>query len=106
MHMKSTGTPSSPALENMAFYFKFKSKFKPQLSTPQFEVEKFDGKIIFNIWARKFTNVLIQQGLVSILEAKPFSNMTIKYSKEILVEFYSIIELYLANNIFKNVLGT
>ncbi|CAM6081781.1 unnamed protein product [Calypogeia fissa] len=76
-----------------------------KLTAPKFEVEKFDGKVNFSLWGRKVTNVLIQQGVEeTIIGIKP-SGVTDADWEDMSVQACSTIELFLANNILKNVLG-
>nr|PNR41150.1 hypothetical protein PHYPA_018553 [Physcomitrium patens] len=75
-----------------------------KLTTPKFEVEKFDGKINFSLWACKVTNVLIQQGLEkTIIEIKPLNVKDTKLD-DMCVQGCNRIELFLANNFLKNIL--
>lgn len=76
-----------------------------KLTAPKFEVEKFDGNISFSLWARKVTNVLIQQGLEkTIIGIKPSDVKDVVWD-DMCVQACSTIELFLANNILKNILG-
>lgn len=75
-----------------------------KLTIPKFEVEKFDGKINFSLWACKVTNVLIQQGLEkTIIEIKPLNVKDTKLD-DMCVQGCNRIELFLANNFLKNIL--
>lgn len=80
-----------------------------KLLAPKFEVEKFDGKANFNVWIREVTNMLVQQGLhKTITRIKPSikpSNVVDKELEYMSLQACSMIELFLANNILKNILG-
>ncbi|CAM6111332.1 unnamed protein product [Calypogeia fissa] len=76
-----------------------------KLMAPKFEVEKFDGKINFSLWARKVTNVLIQQGLEKTITNGQPTDIKDADWEDMLVQVCNTIELFFANNILKNVLG-
>ncbi|CAM6082290.1 unnamed protein product [Calypogeia fissa] len=76
-----------------------------KLTAPKFEVEKFDGKVNFSLWGRKVTNVLIQQGLEKTITGIKPSDVTDADWEDMTVQACNTIELFLANNILKNVLG-
>lgn len=89
----------------VVLFFVATSMASRKLSAPKFEVEKFDGKVNFSLWTRKVTNVLIQQGLEKTITGIKPSNITDEDWEDMSVQACSTIELFLANNILKNVLG-
>lgn len=64
----------------------------------------FDGKINFSQWVHKVTNVLIQQGLEKTITGIKPSDVKDAEWDDMCVQACSTIELFLANNVLKNIL--
>jgi len=78
-----------------------------KVSNAKFEVEKFNGKINFELWKLKIWDLLVQQGLHKVLACKTKipTIMTNKDWEDLDVRDLSTIQLCLANDVLFNTIG-
>ena len=76
-----------------------------KVSNAKFEVEKFNGKINFELWKLKVRDLLVQQGLHKALagKAKKPMGMTDEEWEDFDLRAMSSIWLCLANEVLSNV---
>ena len=76
-----------------------------KMSGLKFNIERFDGKINFNIWQSNFKDVLVQQGLLKALQGKKPESMAADEWEELEAKAVSTIRLSLAPEIKYSVLN-
>ena len=68
-----------------------------------FDIEKFDGKIDFNLWQVRMKALLVQKGLSKALDEALLATLEESQKTEIMEKGHSTIQLYLSDEVLRKV---
>jgi hypothetical protein len=68
-----------------------------------FNIERFDGRIDFNLWQVRMKALLVQQGLSKALDEALLATLIEPQKTEIMEKAHSTIQLYLSDEVLRKV---